>query len=165
MTEDFEYLDTDDLLDLARRLLGDPPPIRDIGLLGAAAARPQTTAFGEDAYPDVWAKAAVLLHSVVWNHPPVDGNRRLGWLATAAFLELNGASVADAGNAAVLRPRNGCRHRQHERGRGRSHRPLTGPWRWYSDVGVLDGSICTLVLSARVEYPQRSARASVLIGV
>lgn len=101
MSADFEYLDTEDLVELARRLLGDPPPIRDIGLLGAAAARPQASAFGEDAYPDVWAKAGALLHSVVNNHPLVDGNKRLGWLATAVFLELNDASVIAASNDAV----------------------------------------------------------------
>lgn len=101
MTETFEYLDTEDLVELARRLLGDPPPIRDIGLLGAAAARPQASAFGEDAYPDVWTKAGALLHSVVNNHPLVDGNKRLGWLAAAVFLELNDASVSTTSNDAV----------------------------------------------------------------
>lgn len=101
MNETFEYLDTEDLVELARRLLGDPPPIRDIGLLGAAAARPQASAFGEDAYPDVWTKSGALLHSVVNNHPFVDGNKRLGWLAAAVFLELNEASVTVASNDAV----------------------------------------------------------------
>ena len=101
MNQSSEYLDTEDLVELARRLLGDPPPIRDIGLLGAAAARPQASAFGEDAYPDVWSKAAALLHSVVNNHPLVDGNKRLGWLATAVLLELNDASVSAASNDAV----------------------------------------------------------------
>jgi len=57
---DVEYLDVEDLVDLARLLLGNPPPIRDMGLLGSAAARPQTTVFGEDAYPDIWTKAAAL---------------------------------------------------------------------------------------------------------
>ena len=98
MNQSSEYLDTEDLVELARRLLGDPPPIRDIGLLGAAAARPQASAFGEDAYPDIWSKAAALLHSVVNNHPLVDGNKRLGWLTAAVFLELNDASVSAAAN-------------------------------------------------------------------
>lgn len=93
-----EYLDVDDLIDLARLLLGDPPPIRDVGLLGSAAARPQTTVFGEDAYPDVWTKAAALLHSILKNHALVDGNKRLGWLATAVFLEINGIKVTQASN-------------------------------------------------------------------
>ena len=98
MSEPIEFLDLDDLVELARSLLGDPPPIRDIGLLGSAAARPQTTAFGEDAYPDLLTKAAALLQSIVNNHALVDGNTRLGWLATAVFLELNGIKASHASN-------------------------------------------------------------------
>lgn len=101
MTERVEFLDLDDLVQLAARLLGDPPPIRDVGLLASAVARPQTTVGGEDAYPTIWGKAAALLESVVGNHALVDGNKRLGWLATAVFLELNGASVARATNDEV----------------------------------------------------------------
>ena len=101
MTEPTEYLDLDDVIALARTLLGDPPPIRDVGLLGSAVARPQTTVFGEDAYPTIWLKAGAMLQSLVGNHALVDGNKRLGWLATAVFLEINGASVAAAGNEAV----------------------------------------------------------------
>jgi death on curing protein len=97
-----EYLDLDDMLSLARTLLGDPPPIRDVGLLGSAVARPQTSVFGEDAYPDVHSKAAALLQSIVNNHPLVDGNKRLGWLATAVFLELNGVSASTATNDQVF---------------------------------------------------------------
>ncbi len=98
MSEPIEFLDLDDLVDLARTLLGDPAPIRDIGLLGSAAARPQTTAFGEDAYPELITKAAALLQSIVNNHALVDGNKRLGWLATAVFLELNGIKASRAPN-------------------------------------------------------------------
>jgi death on curing protein len=101
VTDDVEYLDVEDLIDLAIVLLGDPPPIRDVGLLAAAAARAQAAAFGEDAYPDVWTKAAALLESVVNNHALVDGNKRLGWLATAVFLELNGAPITRAANEDV----------------------------------------------------------------
>ena len=54
--------------------------------------------FGEDAYPDIWTKAAALLQSVVKNHPLIDGNKRLGWLATAVFLEINGIAATTASN-------------------------------------------------------------------
>ncbi len=101
MSEEFEYLDIEDLLGLAVALLGDPPPLRDLGLLESAAARPRASAFGEDAYPDTWSKAAALLQSIVKNHPLVDGNKRLGWLATAVFLELNGVQATTAANDAV----------------------------------------------------------------
>ena len=97
------YLDLEDLLYLAGRLLGHPPPVRDPGLLGAAVARPQTTVFGDDAYPDLWAKAAALLQSIVKGHPLVDGNKRLGWLASATFLEINGVTVTGAANEDVYR--------------------------------------------------------------
>ena len=98
MNPDVEFLDLDDVLDLIRRLLGDPPPIRDIGLLGSAVARPQTAVFGQDAYPDIWSKTAALLQSIVNNHALIDGNKRLGWLATAVFLEINGVSVIHVSN-------------------------------------------------------------------
>jgi death-on-curing protein len=98
-----EYLDLDDLIDLATRLLGDPPPIRDIGLLGSAVARPQTTLFGEDAYSDRWIKAAALLDSIVNNHALIDGNKRLGWLATAVFLDINATPVEAAANDDIYR--------------------------------------------------------------
>lgn len=101
MSEPTEFLDLDDLLELARRLLGEPAPVRDIGLLGSAVARPQTSLFGEDAYPDVLTKASAMLQSIVNNHPLVDGNKRLGWLATATFLELNGVAAHRASNDAV----------------------------------------------------------------
>ena len=101
MSEAIEYLDIEDLIGLAVVLLGDPPPIRDVGLLEAAAARPRASAFGEDAYRDIGTKAAALLQSAVKNHPLVDGNKRLGWLATATFLELNGVEVTKATNDAV----------------------------------------------------------------
>ena len=101
MTPRVEYLDLDDVVELARLLLGDPPPIRDLGLLGSAVARPQATAFAADAYPDLWTKAAALLDSIVNNHALVDGNKRLGWLATAVFLELNGVRATTTSNADV----------------------------------------------------------------
>jgi death-on-curing protein len=101
VTRPVEFLDLEDLIDLATMLLGDPAPIRDVGLLGSAAARPRTTVFGEDAYPDLWTKAAALLHSIVKNHGLIDGNKRLGWLATATFLEINGTPVTHIANDAV----------------------------------------------------------------
>lgn len=101
MTAPVEYLDLDDLIEMAILLLGEPPPIRDVGLLGSAAARPQTTAFGEDAYPDLWTKSAALLQSILKNHALIDGNKRLGWLATAVFLELNGQTPLKLSNEVV----------------------------------------------------------------
>jgi len=93
-----EYLELEDVVALAAILFGDPPPIRDIGLLGSAVARPRTSAFGEDAYPDILTKAAALLQSIVNNHALIDGNKRLGWLSTAVFLEVNGVKALRISN-------------------------------------------------------------------
>ena len=87
MTE-VEYLDLEDALFLVRAL--GVGPVRDFGLLDSAIARPRSSAFGVDAYPTIEIKAAALLHSLAGNHPLVDGNKRLAWLATVVFLELNG---------------------------------------------------------------------------
>ena len=86
------HLDLDDLLHVARRTLGEFE-VRDIGLLESAAARPRSTAFGEDAYPSMHDKAAALLHSIARNHPLVDGNERLSLAATIAFYGLNGMQL------------------------------------------------------------------------
>jgi death on curing protein len=84
------YLTLPELLHIAERVLGSDPPVRDVGLLESAVARPQATAFGADAYPDLDGKAAALLHSLARNHALVDGNKRLALAALIAFYGVNG---------------------------------------------------------------------------
>ena len=87
-----EYLTLEDLLELVRRLHAGP--VRDVGLLDAAVARPRSSAFGTDAYDTVDLKAAALVHSIVRNHALVDGNKLLAWLAAVVFCDINGVTVA-----------------------------------------------------------------------
>lgn len=82
-----EYLSLEDLLALVDDL--QVGPLRDLGLLDSAAHRPQTSLWGREAYRTLDEKAAALLESLVRNHPLVDGNKRLGWLATVVFLDIN----------------------------------------------------------------------------
>ena len=89
---EIEFLDVEDLVVLVRRL--GVGPVRDVGLLEAACARTRASVFGADAYPTFAAKAAAMLHSIVTNHALVEGNERLGWLATVVFLDVNGREVA-----------------------------------------------------------------------
>jgi death-on-curing protein len=89
-----EYLDLDDLLVIARRAIGNDVAVRDYGLLESALARPRASVFGEDAYPDVFLKAAALMHSLARNRALVDGNKRLAWTACRTFLALNDRWVA-----------------------------------------------------------------------
>ncbi len=88
---DVEFLDIEDLLGLVRRL--GVGPVRDLGLLEAACARPRASVLGVEAYPTVVEKAAALLQSLATGRPLVDGNKRLGWLAVTVFLDLNSAEV------------------------------------------------------------------------
>ncbi|MPZ65729.1 MAG: type II toxin-antitoxin system death-on-curing family toxin [Pseudonocardiaceae bacterium] len=88
-----EYLDMEDLLDIAADAITGPVLVRDHGLLEAALARPQTTVFGADAYPTLLGKAAAFLHSLACNHALVDGNKRLAWHASFVFLDINGHRV------------------------------------------------------------------------
>lgn len=90
--EELDYLSFEDLLEIAAGVLDDVA-VRDPGLLAAAAARPRTTVFGEDAYPTFEDKVAALLHSLVRNHALVDGNKRLGWSAARVFCLLNGRDL------------------------------------------------------------------------
>jgi death on curing protein len=69
---------------------GGSAGLRDRGALEAAIARPAMTFGGEDLYPESADKAAALMHSLVMNHPFVDGNKRVGAHATLLFLAANG---------------------------------------------------------------------------
>lgn len=88
------YLDLEDLLVVAGQAVGGAPPVRDYGLLESALARPRSSVYGQDAYPDLWSKAAALLESLGRNHALVDGNKRLAWTAAWVFLEVNGQALA-----------------------------------------------------------------------
>ena len=90
--ERLDFLTVGDILEIAAGVLDDVA-VRDAGLLAAAAARPLTSVFGEDAYPSFEEKAAALLHSLVRNHALVDGNKRLAWSACRVFHLLNGRDL------------------------------------------------------------------------
>jgi death-on-curing protein len=87
------YLTVEEVLEINAEVMRGRHALRDLGLLESAVARPQASAFGADAYPDLASKAAALLHSLVLNHAFVDGNKRTAVLATLVFLDLNGYMV------------------------------------------------------------------------
>ena len=64
--------------------------LRDISLLESAVYRLQTTFGGIDLYPSIFDKAAALVHSLLLNHPFVDGNKRTAIASMLVFLDLNG---------------------------------------------------------------------------
>lgn len=94
------FLTRDELLRIARRVASPDVQVRDIGLLESAAARPQATAFGEDAYRTIHDKAAALVHSLARNHSLVDGNKRLALGGLIAFYGLNGLRLTPTNDEA-----------------------------------------------------------------
>jgi death-on-curing protein len=73
---------------------GGAPGIRDGGLLESALAQPRRRA--ADAEPDAADLAAAYGHGIVSKHPFIDGNKRMGFVAAATFLLLNGRAFEAA---------------------------------------------------------------------
>jgi death-on-curing protein len=91
-----EYLSVEQVLALHQALVkafGGAAAVRDRGALESAVARPAMTFGGEDLYVDVASKGAALMHSLVLNHPFVDGNKRVGIAAAEYFFIINGAQL------------------------------------------------------------------------
>lgn len=90
------YLSLEQVLALHKAQIeecGGAHGLREKGGLESALARPQMTFGGEDLYKDVPEKAGALWHSLVANHPFVDGNKRIGAMAAEFFLGLNGVDL------------------------------------------------------------------------
>lgn len=88
-----KYLKLEEVLfihDQAIKRFGGSLGLRDLGLLESALARPKASFDGEDLYTTIFDKAAVLMHSLLKNHPFVDGNKRTSYSVTGLFLQLNG---------------------------------------------------------------------------
>ena len=92
MSGPIDYLDLHDLIEIGKSLISDFR-IRDEGLLESAAMRPQTTIYGEDAYPTFEEKVASLIHSLARNHALIDGNKRIAWSAGRIFCLMNGRNL------------------------------------------------------------------------
>ncbi|MBI4035650.1 type II toxin-antitoxin system death-on-curing family toxin [Candidatus Daviesbacteria bacterium] len=67
--------------------------VRDLSLLKSAVGRPQMSVGFQDAYKSIFDKAAALLHSIINNHPFLDGNKRTSFFSAITFLEKNKWSV------------------------------------------------------------------------
>lgn len=67
---------------------GGPHGLRDPGLLDSALSRPKNQySYGQK---DTFHIAASYAESIAKNHPFVDGNKRIGFMAADAFLHRNG---------------------------------------------------------------------------
>ena len=75
------------------------PGIRDMGLLDSALARPVNRAAYAEA--TVFDLAGAYAFGIVHNHPFIDGNKRVAFLAAALFLLEHDLEIA-AGDEAVV---------------------------------------------------------------
>ena len=93
------YLTAEQALFIHYRLLeetGGSHGVRDISLLQSAIARPMSSLGGKDLYPDIFTKTASLMHSIIKNHPFVDGNKRASITAASTFLARNDYTLTAA---------------------------------------------------------------------
>jgi death-on-curing protein len=95
-----EYLSIDDVVQIVEMFSEAPlrDAVRDLGLLIGAVDRPALKYRGMDVYAPLAMKAAAFMESLARSNALFDGNKRLAWLATNVFLELNGATVQFSDN-------------------------------------------------------------------
>ncbi|MBI3103569.1 type II toxin-antitoxin system death-on-curing family toxin [Candidatus Daviesbacteria bacterium] len=67
--------------------------VKDLHMLRLAVGRPQMSVGFQDAYKTIFDKAAAMFHSIINNHPFLDGNKRTSLMSAILFLERNGRSV------------------------------------------------------------------------
>ncbi len=87
------FLTAEEVLFIHKRILdetGGMKGVREIAALQSALARPQATFAGEALYPDIFAKTAAMMESLIRNHPFLDGNKRVGLTSGVIMLQLNG---------------------------------------------------------------------------
>lgn len=67
--------------------------VRDENLLDSALNAPFQTFGGNELYPDILSKAALLCYSLIENHSFIDGNKRIGVHLTLLFLKLDNVNL------------------------------------------------------------------------
>ncbi len=90
------YLTIQEVLEIYHNVMeqsGGLVGVRDIGALESSLAQPQMAFGGQELYPDITEKAAVLGFLLIQNHPFLDGNKRTGHAAMETFLVLNGWEI------------------------------------------------------------------------
>ena len=79
--------------DLLIREFGGASGVRDLKGLESAIYRPLVSFDGIEMYPDIYAKASVIMHGIIKNHPFVDGNKRTGMHSGLFYLRLNDIKI------------------------------------------------------------------------
>ena len=93
-----DYLEIADFLLIAEAVTGVSADDlarseRTVHLAGSALAAPAGAYAGQEFYPELATKAAILCSRLARNHPLVDGNKRVAFLCMVEFLERNGRKL------------------------------------------------------------------------
>jgi death-on-curing protein len=97
------WLTRDVIISVQEELLarfGGLSGIRDAGLLDSALGRPQHLFTYEE--PGLCELAASYAHGLVKNHPFLDGNKRIGFVAAYTFLGVNGLELSTSEEDAAI---------------------------------------------------------------
>lgn len=89
----FRYLTYNEILDLYKEQIskfGGLCAIRDNNALLSIVANPRREFAGHELYPTISSKSAILVYSIIKNHPFMDGNKRTAYICGRLFLRLNG---------------------------------------------------------------------------
>lgn len=93
-----KWLELDDIELIHMQIIdasGGSQGIRDRGRIESALAAMQQEVFGQELYPTIFEKAAVLLRGIIADHAFVDGNKRTGVMSALIFLNLNGCDTSE----------------------------------------------------------------------
>ncbi len=91
-----KYFELDEVLRIHERVIvqyGGSFGILNQGALESALAASQQTMFGQELYPDIESKAAILFFLVAKNHAFMDGNKRTAFACLLRFLKVNGFTL------------------------------------------------------------------------
>lgn len=117
LTKPIQYLSVEQVLAAHAALIkryGGSQGIHDQGLLESAVFRPEASAFGQEAYPTLFEKCAVLGYSLIQNHPFLDGNKRTGFAAMHLMLLINGYDLTSATGEEIAMAENIASGKMHE---------------------------------------------------
>lgn len=101
MTRIIQFLTINDLCNIASRVMGSQWTSKTFNVLSVVAAQSQFKKDNGEFPQSVYEAAAHLLQTILNYEFDVPDKKRLAWVITAVFLEINGFTVAHASTQQV----------------------------------------------------------------
>lgn len=94
-----KYLTVKDIIKINAKLIttvssGELIGLKDAAALDMAVNQPQQEVFGEELYPTIYDKAAILAINLAKRHPFQNGNKRTALVSMITFLMMNGYTTS-----------------------------------------------------------------------